>query len=100
MKLDELKAQALFEFIDRENCSLIVSPIYSIKTTNSAGSKMTIQVRIKGYPATYTHFRDLQSADTTIVRLNRLIVDKHDEQHIMTDRQVQTNERTEEIKRN
>ena len=100
LKLDELKAQALFEFIDRENCSLIVSPIYSIKTTSSTGSQMAVEVRVKGYPATYTHFRDLQTADSTIVKLNRLIVDKKDEQRILTDRQVETKERTEEIKRN
>ena len=100
MRMDELKAQALFEFIDRENCSLIVSPIYSIKTTSSSGLEMKVEVRVKGYPATYTHFRDLQTADSTIVKLNRLIVDKKDEQHILTDRQVETKERTEEIKRN
>lgn len=100
MRMDELKAQALFEFIDRENCSLIVSPIYSIKTTSSSGSQMNVEVRVKGYPATYTHFRDLQTADSTIVKLNRLIIDKKDEQHILTDRQMETKERTEEIKRN
>jgi predicted adenine nucleotide alpha hydrolase (AANH) superfamily ATPase len=100
LKIDELKAQALFEFIDKENCSLIVSPIYSIKTLSSQGTEMTIEVRIKGYPATYTKFRDMQTADSTIVKLNRLIVDKKDELHIMTDRQVETNERTEEVKRN
>lgn len=100
LKLDELKAQALFEFIDRENCSLIVSPIYSIKTTSSTGSQMAVEVRVKGYPAIYTNFRDLRTADSTIVKLNRLIVDKKDEQRILTDRQVETKERTEEIKRN
>ena len=100
MRMDELKAQALFEFIDRENCSLIVSPLYSIKTTSSSGSQMKVEVRVKGYPATYTHFRDLQTADSTIVKLNRLIIDKKDEQHILTDRQMETKERTEEIKRN
>jgi len=100
IKLDELKAQALFEFIDKENCSLIVSPIYSIKTVSSKGLEMTVDVRVKGYPATYTKFRDMQTSDSTIVKLNRLIVDKKDEQHIMTDRQVETSERTEEIKRN
>lgn len=100
LKLNELKAQALFEFIDRENCSLIVSPIYSIKTLSSNGLQMSVEVRVKGYPATYSHFRDLQAADSTIVKLNRLIIDKKDEQHILTDRQVETSERTEEIKRN
>lgn len=100
MRLDELKAQALFEFIDKENCSLIVSPIYSIKTTSSSGSQMNVEVRVKGYPATYTNFRDLQTADSTIVKLNLLIVDKKDEQRILSDRQVETKERTEEIKRN
>ena len=100
MRMDELKAQALFEFIDRENCSLIVSPIYSVKTTSSKGLEMKVEVRIKGYPATYTNFRDLQAKDSTIVKLNRLIIDKKDEQHILTDRQIETNERTEEIKRN
>lgn len=100
MRMEELKAQALFEFIDRENCSLIVSPIYSIKTTSSRGLVMNVEVRVKGYPATYTHFRNMITSDSTIVKLNRLIIDKKDEQHILTDRQVETRERTEEIKRN
>ena len=100
LKLEELKAQALFEFIDKENCSLIVSPIYSIKTLSSQGTEMTVEIRVKGYPATYTKFRDLQTNDSTIVKLNRLIVDKQDELHILNDRQVETNERTEEVKRN
>ena len=100
LKLNELKAQALFEFIDRENCSLIVSPIYSIKTITSKGLNMTVEIRVKGYPATYTNFRDMQAKDSTIVKLNRLVIEKKDEQHILTDRQVETSERTEEIKRN
>ena len=100
LKLNELKAQALFEFIDRENCSLIVSPIYSIKTISSKGLNMTVEIRVKGYPATYTNFRDMQAKDSTIVKLNRLVIEKKDEQHILTDRQVETSERTEEIKRN
>lgn len=100
LKLNELKAQALFEFIDRENCSLIVSPIYSTKTISSKGLSMTVEIRVKGYPATYTNFRDMQAKDSTIVKLNRLVIEKKDEQHILTDRQVETSERTEEIKRN
>jgi hypothetical protein len=100
LKLNELKAQALFEFIDSENCSLIVSPIYSIKTISSKGLNMTVEIRVKGYPATYTNFRDMQAKDSTIVKLNRLVIEKKDEQHILTDRQVETSERTEEIKRN
>ncbi len=100
LKLNELKAQALFEFIDTEHCSLIVSPIYSIKTVSSQGHEMNVEVRVKGYPATYTNFRSMQAADSTIVKLNGLIVDKKDEQLILTNRQIETKERTEEIKRN
>ena len=61
---------------------------------------MTVEIRVKGYPATYTNFRDMQAKDSTIVKLNRLVIEKKDEQHILTDRQVETSERTEEIKRN
>ena len=42
----------------------------------------------------------MQAKDSTIVKLNRLVIEKKDEQHILTDRQVETSERTEEIKRN
>lgn len=98
--IDELKAQALFEFIDRENCSLIVSPIYSVKTVKSKGLIMNVEVRVKGYPASYTQFRDMRAADSTVVKLNNMVHEKENQQLYLGKPIVETSERTEEIKRN
>lgn len=99
-KIEELKAQALFEFIDRENCSLIISPMYSTRTISSEGSKMTIEVKVKGYPAMYSKFRDMQPADSVLMNLNKLIEYQSPDVQKLTEQQMETNERTEEIKRN
>ena len=99
-KLDELKTQALFEFIDKTNSSLILSPQYSIKTESSRGNEMRVVVRIKGYPATYSNFRNLTAADSTIVKLNGMIVDKKQVEFLQGDTKITTEERTTEIKRN
>lgn len=98
--IDELKAQALFEFIDREKCSLIVSPIYSVKTVSSKGRVINVEVRVKGYPASYTQFRDMRASDSTIVKLNNMVHEKENQQLYLGKPTVETSERTEEIKRN
>ena len=98
-KLEELKTQALFEFTDKSNASLILAPQYSIKTESSRGKTMQVVVRIKGYPATYCNFRNLKAADSTVVLLNNMIVEKKQVEHIQGDSKIVTHERTEEIKR-
>lgn len=99
-KFEELKAQALFEFITKENCSVIVSPIYSIKTIKSSGLQITVEVRVTGYPATYTNFRNVEDKDSTIIFLNNLI-DRQQEVQIITDKlEKETTEKVQEVKRN
>ncbi len=95
----ELKSRALYEFIDNTNSSVIISPIYSTKTLSSKGNEMRVEVRVKGYPATYSNFRSLTAADSTIVKLNNLIKQKDMDIISIDKKQTATSERTEEIKR-
>ena len=99
-KIEELKAQALYEFIDSENASLIISPIYSIKTVASRGNSMTVEVNIKGYPAIYTNFRNLQASDTTLIKWDRRIIEHIPAQVDIDEKKIQTTEREEKVKRN
>ncbi|MBR1928856.1 MAG: hypothetical protein IJ834_03845 [Paludibacteraceae bacterium] len=99
-KIEELKAQALFEFIDHERASLIVSPIYSVTTVSSNANKMNIEVKIKGYPAVYTNFRNLQAADSTLIKLDGRIVEHKPKEMIINNKKIETTEQIEEVKRN
>ena len=96
-KLNELKAQALYEFIDASGASLIVSPIYSTKTLSSRGLEMRLEVRVKGYPATYNNFRSLKAADSTIIKLNNQIKQKNLDIISIEKKSTDRTERTEEI---
>lgn len=96
-KINELKAQALYEFIDVSGASLIVSPIYSVKTLSSRGLEMRLEVRVKGYPATYNNFRSLKAADSTIVKLNNSIKHKHMDVISIDKKTTDRTERTEEV---
>lgn len=98
-RLEELKAQALYEFIASSNASLIVSPIYSTKTLSSKGLDMRLEIWVKGYPATYNNFRNLKAADSTIVKLNHSIKQKNLDIISIDKKTTERNERTEEIKR-
>lgn len=99
-KIEELKAQSLFEFIDNEKASLIISPIYSVKTIASHDKEMTIEVRIKGFPATYCNFRNMQPDDAQLLDLDKRIVNHKLENVSIKDRKIHTDERTESIVRN
>ena len=69
-RIAELKTQALFEFADATNAALIISPIYSIKTESSKGYTVNVTVKVKGYPAIYTKFRNLLPSDSVTMRLS------------------------------
>ena len=73
MSIEELKAQALFEFSEATDADVIVSPMYSVVTESSNGNVINVIVKIKGYPAVYTNFRNATAADTTLVYLNNII---------------------------
>lgn len=66
----ELKAKALFEFSEAENADLIVAPIYSIETEKSSGLIVNVAIKVKGYPARYSGFRNLKDSDTTLIRMS------------------------------
>lgn len=98
-RLLELKSQALFEFIDKTGASIIVSPMYSTRTLTSRGLDMKVEVRVKGYPATYSNFRNLQASDSTIVKLNNQIRQKEMDIISIDKKHADTQERTEEVLR-
>jgi len=93
----ELKSRALYEFIDKTHASLILSPIYSTKTLSSKGNEMRIELRVMGYPATYTNFRSLQASDSTVVKLNNSIKQKDLDIISIDKKHIDPNERVEEI---
>ena len=99
-KIEELKAQALFEFVDREKASLIISPIYSVKTIASHDKEITLEIRIKGFPATYCNFRNMQPSDAQLLDLDKRIVDHKLGNVVLKDRKIHTDERTEQVIRN
>lgn len=98
-RINELKAQALYEFIDSSHASLIVSPIYSTKTLRSSGREMRLEVRVKGYPAIYSNFRNLKATDSTVVKLNNAIKPMDLDVISIDKKTTDRSERTEEIKR-
>lgn len=72
-KIVELKSQALFEFAESTDADAILSPMFSIKTTESTGTSTTVTVKVKGYAVRYTNFRPMKSEDYTVVESARLI---------------------------
>ena len=48
----------------------------------------------------YSKFRDMQPADSVLMNLNKLIEYQSPDVQKLTEQQMETNERTEEIKRN
>ena len=71
--IEELKAKALFEFSEKEGADLIVGPSYSVTTDKSEGRVIYLTVKIKGFPAKYTNFRNLKPSDSTVVYLNGML---------------------------
>ena len=71
--IEELKAKALFEFSEQVNADVIVAPTYSVITDRSEGKVVHVTIRVKGYPARYTNFRNVKASDTTLVYINRLL---------------------------
>lgn len=71
--IEELKAQALFQFADKSSADVIVAPSFSVETDNSSGRDVFVTVKVKGFPARYTNFRNLRPDDSTLVRMNNII---------------------------
>lgn len=71
--IEELKAQALFEFAESCNADVIVAPSFSVVTDSSSGREVFVTVKVKGFPAKYTNFRNLRPEDTTLVHMNAIL---------------------------
>lgn len=91
-RISELKTQALFEFTDEKNAALIISPIYSIKTESSHNNVVNVIVKVKGYPAIYTKFRNITPADSVLMRISKTIPNNQG----MTNPKFNTTIKTEE----
>ena len=71
--IEELKAQALFEFSEATGADVIVSPIFSVVTEKSEDLQVHVQIKVKGFPAKYTNFRNLKAEDRALIDLNRTL---------------------------
>ena len=91
--IEELKAKALFEFAESAGADLIVAPLFSVVTDKSDGRIIT--VRVKGYPARYTNFRNVKPSDTTIVYINSALSSSKNVRSISSTEAVQTETKME-----
>ena len=71
--IEELKAQALFQFAEKSGADVIVAPIYSVETDSSEGRVVKVTIKVKGFPARYTNFRNLKTEDSTLVLMSQRI---------------------------
>ncbi|HBZ34016.1 MAG TPA: hypothetical protein DEO38_02830 [Bacteroidales bacterium] len=90
----QLKEQALFEFADSKNASLIISPSYSIKTESSKNYQVNVVVKVKGYPAVYTKFRSIMPSDTILMKTGKNIPDNKIELTPVMNVNMETEEKT------
>ena len=71
--IEELKAQALFQFAEQSNADVIVAPSFSVETDSSKGRVVEVSIKVKGFPARYTNFRNLKPEDSILVRMSQQI---------------------------
>ena len=93
--IEELKAKALFEFAESAGADLIVAPLFSVVTDKSDGRIISLTVRVKGYPARYTNFRNVKPSDTTIVYINSALSSHKNVRSISSTEAVQTETKME-----
>lgn len=93
--IEELKAKALFEFAESTGADLIVAPLFSVVTDKSDGRNIFLTVKVKGYPARYTNFRNVKPADTTIVYINSALSSGKSVRSISTTEAVQAETKLE-----
>lgn len=72
-RIEELKSQALFEYSEKCDADLILSPMYSITTDESKDMLVSVTIKVKGYPARYTKFREMTENDNNLVTTAALI---------------------------
>lgn len=93
--IEELKAKALFEFAESVGADIIVAPLFSVVTDKSEGRNISLTVRVKGYPARYTNFRNVKPSDTTIVYINNALSSGKKVRTISSTEAVQTETKME-----
>ncbi len=82
--IEEIKAKALFEFSEKAEADIIVAPLFSVTTDRSDGRIIYVTVKVKGYPARYSNFRNVKGSDTTLVYINRALQNGKDVRRIST----------------
>lgn len=71
--ISELKAQVIFEMCEEFNAAAIIEPIFGVSTTSSTFDRLEVSVKVIGYPAVYTNFRNATPADTAIMHVSEQI---------------------------
>ena len=72
-----------------------MAPLFSVVTDKSDGRIISLTVRVKGYPARYTNFRNVKPSDTTIVYINSALSSGKSVRSISSTEAVQTETKME-----
>lgn len=93
-RIEELKSQVLFEFSEKTGADLILSPMYSITTDNSDGLVVNVTIKVKGYPAKYTKFREMTENDTKLVSTAGMVEENMESKVLKTQSLTNTEKET------
>lgn len=90
--IEELKSKALFEFSERTGADVVLSPMYSITTDSSEGLHVDVTIKLKGYAARYTKFREMTADDSKLIT-TAAMVDKDMETRVLDSQSLQNTEK-------
>ena len=71
LNLDVIRNEVTAHLLDSLNADVLIEPIF--KSVHN-GNRIT--VKVSGYPATYTNFRNLRQEDINIINSRDIIIDK------------------------
>ena len=69
-EVENYKKMALFQTIQKYNADLMVASMINVNTT----SRGQLEVTVVGYPARYTNFHQINSADTIAIKYTERII--------------------------
>ncbi len=72
-RIEEIKTEAVFNFSEETDADVIVSPAFSLTTVSNQGLYLKMKVKVRGYPAKYTNFRNLKDSDEKLIELSKEI---------------------------
>lgn len=99
-RIEELKAEALFEFSEKTGADVILSPTYSVITTQSDGLKLVLTVKVKGIPASYADVRPITASDRALVDIDRVLVSSNRKDvRVLSSTESEQNVREEEVRK-